>query len=443
MIAEPRHAPAVVAVVTRFPEPGAAKTRLEPVLGYAGAAGLHRELAAHCVSRMRPLQATGEARVQVHWDGGSAGAVRDWLGDWPQFIRQADGDLGDRLRAILSAAIDSGARTAVVLGSDCPGARATHVRSALERLADHDVVIGPADDGGYWLLGVSARASSRALPVLFEGIAWGTDAVLRETLERAEAASLRVALAEKLSDVDRPEDLRVWRRERAGELTALGPVSVVVPALNEAACIGGAVRNALDGGAAEVIVVDGGSTDGTSRAAALAGAQVIEAPQGRAVQMNAGASAATGDALVFLHADTRLPAGFASRVREALAVGGTSGGAFSFATDDGPLAGFLSRIGRARNTIFGVPYGDQALFLRRRTFEDLGGYPSQPVMEDWELARRLQRLGELRLLPEFAVSSSRRWTEAGLVVPTVSYLAIIAGYRLGIDPVTLDGWRRP
>lgn len=443
MTAELSHGCAVVAVVTRFPEPGAAKTRLEPLLGSQGAAELHRELAAHCVARMRPLQATGEAQVQVHWDGGSAAAVREWLGDWPHFIRQADGDLGERLRAVLGAAIGTRARSAVVLGSDCPCARATHVRSALEKLDTHDIVIGPADDGGYWLLGVSARAASRALAVLFDGVAWGSATVLRETLARAEAASLQVAMVDELSDVDRPEDLRRWHDERARERQKPGSVSVVVPALNEVAHIGGAVHNAFDGGADEVIVVDGGSTDATSRAAAGAGARVIAAPTGRALQMNAGAAAALGDALVFLHADTRLPVGFASRVRDALAVGGTSGGAFTFAADGDSLAGLLSWIGRARNAIFKVPYGDQALFLRRRTFEDLGGYPVQPVMEDWELARRLARLGEVRLLPECAVSSSRRWTEAGLLVPTIAYLAIIAGYRLGVDPVVLDGWRRP
>jgi rSAM/selenodomain-associated transferase 2/rSAM/selenodomain-associated transferase 1 len=432
----------VVAVMARFPLPGAVKTRLAPLLGFEGAAELHRELAAHCVARMRPLQSTCEARVEVHIDGGSAAAIGRWLGSWPHFVPQVDGDLGDRLRAVLSRAVVSGSRSAVVLGSDCPAARATHVRAALRDLLTHDVVIGPAEDGGYWLLGIRADAAPRALPALFDGMGWGGSTVFRQTLERAEGASLRVAIADRLADVDRPEELALWQAERLREHTPPASVSVVVPALDEVARVGAAVGSALGGGAFEVIVVDGGSTDGTRRVARAAGARVIESPPGRAGQMNAGASAAVGDALVFLHADTRLPSGFAALVCDALAMDGTSGGAFTWGTDDTPSAGLFSWAGRTRAAVFRVPYGDQALFLRRRTFEDLGGYPVQPVMEDWELAQRLRRLGTLRVLPECAITSSRRWTEGGVFRPSVAYLAIIAGYRFGIDPAILDGWRQ-
>ena len=433
----------VVAIVTKFPRAGAVKTRLAPVLGSDGAATLHRALAAHCVARMRPLHSTGEARVEVHVDGGSAAAIRSWLGSWPRFERQSEGDLGDRLRSVLSGAVASGASAALVVGSDCPAARASHVRAALKLLGTHDVVIGPAEDGGYWLLGISAESAPRALAVLFHDIAWGGSDVFRQTMERAKAHSLTVATADRLADVDRSEDLDLWHAERVREGTAPGSVSVVVPALDEEARIGAAVRSAFDGGADEVIVVDGGSADDTRRTALAAGARVIEAPRGRARQMNVGASAATGDALVFLHADTRLPAGFAARVRDELATDGTSGGAFAWGTDDTPLSALFNWIGSTRMAIFRIPYGDQALFLRRRTFEDLGGFPTQPIMEDWELARRLRRLGALRLLPERVMTSSRRWSDGGVIRPSIMYLAIIAGYRLGMDPVVLDSWRQP
>jgi rSAM/selenodomain-associated transferase 2/rSAM/selenodomain-associated transferase 1 len=413
---------------------------LIPALGADGAAALHREMAAHCVARMRPLQVAGDARVEVHVEGGSPGSVAGWLGHWPRFVRQSDGDLGDRLRAALSGAFASGAPSALVVGSDCPAARATHVRAALRRLETHDVVVGPADDGGYWLLGVRADAESRALPALFEGIEWGGSAVFRDTLRRAAGAGLSVAVAECLADVDRPEDLPLWHAERERERPR--SVSVVVPALNEAAAIGAAVSSAFGGGAGEVIVVDGGSTDGTRHAARSAGARVIDVSRGRAGQMNAGAAAATGDALVFLHADTTLPAESAALVCQALSAEGTSGGAFSWGTYDTPLERLFAFAGRMRMAVFRVPYGDQALFMTKRTFEDLGGYPSQPVMEDWELARRMMRLGSVRILPQRALTSSRRWNKAGVVRASVAYLAIIAGYRFGIDPVVLDGWRQ-
>lgn len=435
--------PPVVAVVTRFPQPGLVKTRLEPALGATGAERLHRELAAHCVSRLRPLYATGEATIEVHVDGGSRPSIRRWLGAWPRVRRQGGGDLGDRLRTVLSAAFASGARTAAVVGSDCPGARAIHVRAALRALETHDIVIGPADDGGYWILGLNADAASRALPVLFDGIGWGGSTVCSETLARARAASLDVAVVDRLADVDRPTDIAIWRAEKLHESLGPATVSVVMPALNEERRIAAAVASALDGGAVEVVVVDGGSVDATKEVAEAAGARVIGTAPGRAHQMNLGASAAAGDALLFLHADTRLPAGAAALVVDALAEPGVSGGAFSWGTDDTPLAGLFGWIGRMRMGLFRVPYGDQALFLSRRTFEDLGGYPEQPVMEDWELAQRMRRLGQLRILPEPALTSSRRWNDSGVIRASLTYLAIMAAYRFGVDPYVLDGWREP
>jgi rSAM/selenodomain-associated transferase 2 len=303
-------------------------------------------------------------------------------------------------------------------------------------------VIGPAEDGGYWLLGVTAEAADRALSVLFEGIEWGGPDVFRQTMERASDAGLRVALAETLADVDRPEDIALWEIERAAEAEVPRSVTVVIPALDEAERVGDAVRSAIDGGADEVIVVDGGSRDLTRRVAEAAGAVVLESEPGRARQMNQGASAVTGDALVFLHADTRLPPGFAAAVRETLSLDGVSGGSFTWGTDDTPLAGLFNWVGRTRVTITHATYGDQGLFLRRSTFEDLGGYPDQPVMEDWELVRRLQRLGEFVVLPKRAMTSSRRYTERGVLSATAADIAVIAGYRLGMDPVRLDAWRR-
>ena len=428
--------------MSRYPRTGAVKTRLIPLLGAQGAADLHRELAAHCVARLRPLQATGEAHVEVHFDGGSAAVVRDWLGAWPHMVAQRDGDLGERLHAALSGAFDAGARAAAVVGSDCPSARAVHVRAALRSLDGSDVAIGPAEDGGYWLLAMTAGAAPRALPALFDGVAWGGPDVFEQTLERARAAGLRVTVAERLADVDRPEDVGLWSAQQAIEKAPPESVTVVIPAIDEAGRVGAAVRSALAGGALEVIVVDGGSVDGMRRAAEAAGARVLESPRGRASQMNVGAAEAAGDALVFLHADTRLPEGSAAAVCKALAGEGIGGGCFAWGCDDSSLAPLFTAVGRIRVAITAAPYGDQAIFLRRRTFEDLGGFPLQPVMEDWELVRRFRRLGRLKVLPDRAMTSARRYTEQGALRAVGRDLAVIGGYHLGLDPVALDAWRR-
>lgn len=428
--------------MARYPSPGAAKTRLVPALGAEGAAALQRELGAHCLARLRPLAVTGEAAVEVHHDGGTPRALRAWLGSWPSFVPQPPGDLGARLEAALARALSAGAPAAVAVGADCPAVRATHVRDALGSLGTADVVVGPAADGGYWLLGVRSSAADR-LASLFEGVSWGSGAVLAETLTRAAAAGLQVGTLEELTDVDHPADLDGWERVRAEDAAAPHTVSVVVPALDEAARIAGAVEAAFAGGATEVVVADGGSTDATAALAAEAGARVVRAPRGRARQMNAGAAAANGDILLFLHADTRPPERFARRVRDALASPGVLGGAFSFAVDaDCPASPLVSALGRLRGRLTGLPYGDQALFVRADAFRDLGGFPDQPVMEDWELARRLSRLGEVCILRERAVTSGRRWAEHGLAGATAANAAIVAAYRLGVDPARLDRWRR-
>lgn len=431
-----------VMVMARYPTPGAGKTRLVPALGEEGAARTARELGVHALARLRPLAASRDAIVEVHNAGGSRAELREWLGTWPRFVPQPTGGLGDKLAAAFAHAFGDRAGRAVAVAADCPAIRASLVREALDALASADVVLGPATDGGFWLLGVRREAAAQ-VPRLLAEVEWGTSRVLEQTRANAAAAGLELRLSTQLADVDRPEDLQAWERLRAAAFEPPRTVSVVIPALDEEAHVAAAVASARDGGAAEVIVADGGSRDGTVAAARAAGARVVAAPRGRAPQMNAGAAAATGEVLLFLHADTLLPAGFARAVLDALAAPDALSGAFAFrVADDCRMRSLVELAGRARLAIFRVPYGDQALFVRADTFADLGGYREQPIMEDWELARALRRLGGMRLLREGAVTSGRRWTGPGLVTSTLAYLAVIGAYRLGADPAVLDGWRR-
>jgi uncharacterized protein len=431
----------IVAMLTRLPVAGAVKTRLMAALGPAGAARLHRELTEHVALELAALGATGEAGVEVWHDGGTRQELRQWLGPLPRYRAQPRGPLGVRLAAVLAGAAASGARRCVTVGSDCPGMTADHLRRALAALDDVDLVLGPALDGGYWLIGLRADAVARALPHLFVGVSWSTSAVLEQTLARAAAARLSTSLLEPLADVDRPEDLPVWERARDRPPVELR-LSVVIPALDEADRIAGTVRAALAGPAAEVVVADGGSTDRTRELAAAAGARVIQAPRGRARQLAAGAAHATGDALLFLHADTRPAPDFAAPLGAALGRRGVVAGAFSYrASARGPLGLAITRLARLRYELSGYPYGDQGLFLRRRTFRALGGFPELPVMEDWELVRRLRRLGHVVVLPEEAVTSSEAFLERGLVRSGLVTLAVVTGYQLGIDPERLAAWR--
>jgi rSAM/selenodomain-associated transferase 2 len=211
-------------------------------------------------------------------------------------------------------------------------------------------------------------------------------------------------------------------------------VSVVIPTLNEADTVAGAVASARSAlGECEVLVIDAGSTDGTRAAANAAGATVVTAAGSRAEAMNVGASLASGDVLLFLHADTTLPAGAAAAI--ATAVRSAGAGAFRIGFDHPrPL---LELVVNARSRLFKVVYGDQALFASRAAFERVGGYRPIPIMEDRDLARRLRRSGGLVLLPLRVTTSSRRHRGAGAVRTVARGWLIQLLYTLRVPPERL------
>lgn len=191
-------------------------------------------------------------------------------------------------------------------------------------------------------------------------------------------------------------------------------LSVILPTLNEADGIAACLAALQHWRAAghEVIVVDGGSTDGTPERAAPLADRVLSAPRGRARQMNAGAAAALGEALVFLHADARLPDRAVAAIGTALSH--RLWGRFDVRIEGEPrLLRVVARMMNLRSRLTGIATGDQAIFATRAAFAAVGGYPEQPLMEDIELSKRLKRLGPPACLRDRAVTSGRRWETHG------------------------------
>ncbi len=210
-------------------------------------------------------------------------------------------------------------------------------------------------------------------------------------------------------------------------------VSVVIPALNDAPAIEACLATLPREGDPEIIVADGGSEDGTREAAERGGAKVVVAPRGRGPQMNAGAAAATGDVLLFLHADTRLPAGAFSHVADALANASVAGGAFHLAIDgEGWFYRFTARNANIRSKLAGAPYGDQAFFVRKAAFEALKGYRNLAHCEDLDFIRRLRTQGRVVLVPAAVSTSARRWVRHGRVRVTVRNGVLFFKYWLGL-----------
>lgn len=228
-----------------------------------------------------------------------------------------------------------------------------------------------------------------------------------------------------------------------GRSAAPASLSVVVCARNEAGSIGDTLRGLRAAAAGcEVIVSIGDSTDDTAVEAARHGATVIGGEAGRGPQLRAGAQAATGDAIVLLHADTLLPEGFDHHVRQTLARPGTVAGAFDLRIDDPrPALRLIERLVRWRSRRRQLPYGDQAIFLTAEMLRRVGGVPALPAMEDYELVRRLRRHGRIEIAPAAVVTSARRWQRGGVWRTTAMNLWCVVAYRAGIAPRRIARWR--
>lgn len=187
-------------IFTRYPEPGKAKTRMIPVLGERGAAELHRSLTEITVGTIRDLSDSPAA--VIYYYGGTEEKIRVWLGDRFSYRAQRGADLGERLRNAFEEGFATGAGAIVAIGTDCPDLTPAILQDAFDRLLDRDLVLGPASDGGYYLIGLR-----RVYPELFASIDWGTSSVLATTRAIATRLGLSVAYLPELSDIDRPEDL--------------------------------------------------------------------------------------------------------------------------------------------------------------------------------------------------------------------------------------------
>lgn len=214
----------------------------------------------------------------------------------------------------------------------------------------------------------------------------------------------------------------------------------MIPALHEADRIQDAIESARAPDA-EVVVVDGGSQDATRERAREAGARVVESEPGRARQLATGAQATRAPVLLFLHADTRLPRDWDAAVRGALSDPRVAGGAFAFRFDHGgPRLRFVEWGVRLRLALARLPYGDQALFVRRCVLESMGGVPQVPIMEDLDLVRGIRAAGRLALLPQAVVTSARRYRAGGPLRTWLRHALALAAWRLGIDRERVAAW---
>jgi len=239
----------------------------------------------------------------------------------------------------------------------------------------------------------------------------------------------------------------MWTGAPRGGQDGDAGIDVVIPTLDEADRIAATLESLFAGAGdaqLDVVVVDGGSLDRTPELAREYGARVIQSAPGRARQLQAGLEATAGDAVVFVHADTRLPRGWADALTRALARPGVVAGAFDFAFEGAPTQSrglaWVERGARLRSRWLCLPYGDQALFARRRDLERIGGIPQAAVMEDLDLVARLRGRGAIARVPLAVHTSPRRHLEQGVWRTAVRHVIAVLAWRLGAPRTRLRDW---
>ncbi len=418
----------------KAPAPGKVKTRLVPPLSHKEAASLYRSWAREIYGT---AVKNASASVHVAYSADPAFPTPQWLSDSDSkvnFFVQQGHNLGDRMGRAFERAFGESCEKVILIGTDSPGLPAEYINEGFKHLDNHDLVLGPTPDGGYYLIGLKNNFRQK----LFEGVQWSTATVLEQTLTNARTLGLHKAMLPEYFDVDRPEDL-----ERIGAGKKIQKFSVIIPVRNESRLIRRQIELIRQTSTAptEIIVVDGQSSDGTGELAkSLADIAVQSARAGRGGQMALGAERASGDILLFLHADTRLPANWQEILLQTF--GETrepvSGAAFELSFDSGRWEyRVIEYFARLRNWVTGVPYGDQGLAVRRNAYLSAGGFPDVPLMEEYFFVPRLREAGKFVTLKEPIKTSVRKYEAAGPFANAIKNSVFLVLFFLGVSPETL------
>ncbi|XP_072026517.1 uncharacterized protein [Amphiura filiformis] len=474
-----------IILMSRYPKQGTTKTRLIGELGEQGAARVQNIMSDYMLDQLLVFQELNPCRwVEVKYHGGSQEDMDYWLG-WRKkskqfrmsWSEQDAGHLGQKMAGAFNKAFEKGAQRVVIIGSDIPGITPDLLTSAMSTLRNNgEMIIGPAKDGGYYLVGLNTKVYKHLrddVGSLFEGMDWGTEKVFNQQKQVAESHGIKVEDLSTvnpswiLQDVDYPEDLGEFEKIGISVKQIKEPVlSIIIPVLNEANNIAETLSNVFKNCSypkyTEIIVSDGGSTDDTAekveefaRTNTDIKIKLVKGIKGRGKQQNSGVKEASGDNFLFLHADTRLPPRFDQHILINLGIPGVAAGAFGFELDifhdtslDYNCSWFFKLQMRAisfganiRAKYFELPYGDQALFMSRQKFDAVRGFSDFPLMEDYELVKKLQKEGHIKIVEDdCAITSARRWMKLGCLRTTGLSNILVILYNLGVHPNTLAKW---
>jgi rSAM/selenodomain-associated transferase 2/rSAM/selenodomain-associated transferase 1 len=415
----------------RYPEPGRVKTRLAAGLGVEQATAFYEQLLRRTLGVVADFACAHQGvRVFLYFDpiDKEAAIRRSCPGPW-QLVPQSDGHLGDRMLAAFRLGQTPWPSRTVIIGTDIADLESVDLEDAFRVLEDADAVVGPAADGGFYLMGlnqVGVAADAALAPTV-----WGSADVCRRTVEILRQGGSAVALVTKRTDIDRADDIerlasRHYFQHRLSVIVpTVKPVAGLQPFLDE--------LEAQLWPTDEIIVVQGRDLADEEVHRLSARTRVVSSCRGRGRQLNRGVRESRGDLLWFLHADSLPPSNFAYHIRKLTIQPGLSLGCFRLAFPGINRAlTLIARWANWRTRFLKLPYGDQGLFCRRETFDRLGGFSREYLMEDVDFVRAARRLGKLLSVEEVLTTSPDRYERRGVLRASLSNHLLFALYQLGV-----------
>lgn len=432
-----------LAVYVKNPDRGGVKSRIAAGLSTHYAQAFYQHALACLQEDLQVLARMGFTvficpadPIDANW------AQQQW--QTPFVLPQIQKDnLGQRLQQTVSHLRKAGFNQICIIGSDAPTLPITHILSCQQQLESHDVVLGPASDGGIYLLGTKVE-----LPDLTT-IPWSSHLVFNDLKALLEQQALRVAVGPSWYDVDTIADFKQLKNDLEATTNArkklhhwlqqLPRVSIVIPVINEGKHIKSRIEQLQKlHPSPEIIIVDGGSKDNTWHACDIAGTKRLQIKKAnRAQQMNHGAALATGNILLFLHADCHLSQTAFTAMIDLLADPKIDGGCFRYHLADTEKNWRYRWINFGvwlRGKFFKLPYGDQGYFVRKNIFNTIGPFKIIPLLEDVEWFTRLKKSNNIVILKEKLITSARRIQQRGWIRSSLINNLIVLLYACGVQP---------
>ena len=416
-------------VFMRYPEPGRVKTRLAAGMGAEPAAAFYEQLLRRTLGVVADFaHGHGDVEVLLYFDPADKEAVirRSCPGPW-QFMPQGAGHLGERMRAAFD--LDHALRPShtVIVGTDIADLESVDLEESFQLLEKSDAVLGPAADGGFYLIGLK-----RPCDAVFFSTAWGGADVCRRTLEILRRTGLTVALLKERHDIDRVADLERLRHRHYFQHRLSVIVPTVVPIVKLRSFLETVEEQLWPGD--EIIAVQG-ADDADEDVMPLSGrTRLVFSCKGRGRQLNRGVRESRGDLLWFLHADSLLPTNFGYHIRKLVLDSRVALGCFRLAfRGDNPALTLIAHWANFRTRFLKLPYGDQGLFCRRETFDRLGGFYREYLMEDVNFVHSARRMGELLTVQERLYTSPDRYLQRGVVRASLTNHLLFTLYLLGVS----------